>query len=712
MSDPYKYFRVEAREISEQLQSGLLELERRGSQAELTARLLRLAHTLKGAARVVKQLEIAKLAHEFEDLLEPLRNSERELSRPEIDLLLAPVDALARLVDAIGPAAPLKPAPSVANVGDAAPPPAPARPNQLAPDAKAPTGAAPVSHPEEPARAAPSAPLEHVETLMDGVAELGFQLGGLRHALPELRSSHALAEQLSDRLDPRRQGELGPGSLVALRALVGDLEARLGKLEREMSTHLERAARELGQVRDRVDQLRLIAAGTIFGALARTTRDAAVSLGKHAIFEARGADVRLDAEVLSAVQRALVQAVRNAVAHGIELDHERARAGKPREGRVVLEVERRGKQIRFCCRDDGRGVDLAEVQREAERLGRMPQKADPPNPDQLLALLLRGGISTSARVTEVSGRGVGLDLIREALAGVGGNVELTTEPGRGTSLALSVPASLSALEALVVEAGGQPVALPLSAVVQALRVPLRELSRTAESTSIDYEGELLQFIPLARLLRRPSARSTSPEHAWSAVIVRSGATLLALGVDRLLGCESVVARALPDSARVDATVLGATLDADGNPRLLLDPDALVASAAGLPAPAHAEALVRRSILVIDDSLTTRMLEQSILESAGYEVTLATSGEQGLELARERRYDLFLVDVEMPGMDGFTFIEQSRADPRLSLTPAVLVTSRATAADLARGKAVGASGHIAKGEFDQLVFLEQIARLMR
>jgi two-component system, chemotaxis family, sensor kinase CheA len=275
-----------------------------------------------------------------------------------------------------------------------------------------------------------------------------------------------------------------------------------------------------------------------------------------------------------------------------------------------------------------------------------------------------------------------------------------------------VPATLAALEALIVEAGGEPLALPLGAVVQALRVPLRELNRTADSTSLTYEGQLVPFVPLSRLLRSGGSRSRATEQAWSAVIVRRGTDLLALGVDRLLGSENVVARALPDSASVDATVLGVTLDTDGNPRLLLDPDVLVANAAGLPAPTHAEEAPRRSILVIDDSLTTRMLEQSILESAGYEVTLATSGEQGLELARERRYDLFLVDVEMPGMDGFTFIEQTRADARLSATPAVLVTSRASADDLARGKAAGASGHIAKGEFDQLEFLEQIARLMQ
>jgi two-component system chemotaxis sensor kinase CheA len=689
MQDPLKYFRIEAREILEQLQSGLLELERSGASKGSTQRLLRLAHTLKGAARVVRQPEIANLAHRFEDLLVPFRELERALLASEIEALLAVVDAVAQAVAALAPA-PTPDGPSLHEVA-----------------AGAPRAAEPA---EEPLRAL-TAPLEHVGTLTDGVAELGFQLGSVRRAVPELQQTHRLAEQLSERLEPQRLHELNPSSAVALRAIASELEARLGKLEREVSTSLERATRELSQVRDRVDQLRLVAAASIFGTLERTARDAAVSLGKQAVFEAHGGDIRLEAEVLTAVQRALVQAVRNAVAHGIEPSMERSQRGKQAQGHVTVAVERRGRQICFSCRDDGRGVNLAEVRREAERLGRLESSKAAATEEELLELLLRGGISTTPRVTEVSGRGVGLDLIREALAGVGGSVALSTEPGAGTNLTLMVPASMAALEALVVEAGGELQAIPLSAVVQALRLATSELSRTTSATSLLFEGQVVPFVPLAWLLR--NARQASTERSvWSTVIVRGKLGLLALGVDRLLGSESLVARGLPDAVEVDATVAGVTLDADGNPRLLLDPDELLSAATQLPERPSPSPARQRSILVVDDSLTTRMLEQSILESAGYGVELATSGEQGLEKARAGRYDLFLVDVEMPNMDGFTFVEQVRADPELQKTPAVLVTSRVSAEDLARGKAAGANGHIAKGEFDQLDFLERIARLMQ
>lgn len=696
MQDPLRYFRVEAREILEQLQRGLLELERNGAQLARTQHLLRAAHTLKGAARVVKQLEIANLAHRFEDLLLPVREVERSMSPEEMEALLSVVDSIAARIEELAPA-------------PAAPESLPPPPLKL--QSAPPSPASPSSPPEAPPPRATPAPLEHLQLLMDSAAELGLHLAGARRSAAELGPSLRLADELVERLDPRRTSELGVQGALTLRALASALSLGLAKLQRELPTSLERATRELGQVRDRVDQLRLVAASSIFGTLERAARDAAVSMGKNALFEASGGEIRLEAGVLGAVQQALVQAVRNAVAHGIEPPSERSQRGKPVQGSVTLQVQRRGGKILFVCRDDGRGVDVARVRHEAERIGRLAPGSPAPSDAELVNLLLHGGISTTSQVTEVAGRGVGLDLIREALRRVGGTVSLDSVPGAGTRVTLDVPASLTALDALLVEAGGTVHALPLSAVVRAMRLDARELSATANGSSLDMDGEVVPFFPLARLLRssKPGAHHR-PE--WSAVILRDGSQRIALGVDRLLGAESIVARALPEAAEFDPTVAAVSLDVDGNPRLVLDPQGLLATARHAPAPAAPAPPRRRGVLVVDDSLTTRMLEQSILESAGYDVDLATSGEEGLEKARARRYDLLLVDVEMPGMDGFTFVTQIRADAQLASTPVVLVTSRVSPADLARGKAAGADDHIAKGEFDQVDFLERIDRLMR
>jgi two-component system, chemotaxis family, sensor kinase CheA len=674
MADPLRYFRIEARELLTQLQTGVLELEREGADSARAQRLLRVAHTLKGAARVVKELGLANLAHRFEDLLVPFRDSPQSLGAAEVQALLAVVDAIAEGIEGLTR------------------PPAPAPKAALSPTPEA----------------SPTTQREQVEGLMNGVGELGLHLGQLRRLLPELGESRRLAEQLTERASAHHFAGATTSHVGPWRVLSEELVERLQRLEREVTTTVERAARELAQTRDKVEQLRLATAGTIFAALERTTRDAAKSLGKEARFEGRGGDVRLDAEVLSAVQRALVQAVRNAVAHGIEPGPERVQRGKELTGQVTVAVERRGRRVAFCCSDDGSGVNLRQVRLEAERLGRLQRGAG--SDDEVLELLLRGGISTSPQVSEVSGRGVGLDLIREALESVGGHVSLANRPTAGTTLTLSVPASLTAVDALVVEAGGRAHCLPLGAVIRAVRVRSEDVARGPEGASLPVGDEVLPFAPLPRLLEQREA--LTERAAWSVVVLHHEGKRFAVGVDRLLGSESLVARSLPEGAEIEPTVSGVSLDADGQPRLVLDPEGLLAALHHLPAAPVAPKKRSNVILVIDDSLTTRMLEQSILESAGYEVELATSAEEGLEKALARRYDLFLVDVEMPGMDGFSFVERTRADPRLAVTPAVLVTSRVSNEDLARGAAVGAAGHIAKGEFDQVDFLNRIGRLMR
>jgi two-component system chemotaxis sensor kinase CheA len=329
--------------------------------------------------------------------------------------------------------------------------------------------------------------------------------------------------------------------------------------------------------------------------------------------------------------------------------------------------------------------------------------------------MLRGGLTTSGSVTELAGRGIGLDVVREVTERLGGEVSVRTAERSGTTLELRVPVSLASLEALVVEAAGMPVALPLEATRGALRVAAQAVAAAPDGDAIEHGGELLPLLRLAAFLgvRAGAGAPARNGEAFSAVIVAgSGGAQVALAVDRILGTETVMLRPLPPLAPARAQVYGAHIDAEGNPRLVLDPEVLVDPAHRPVADANAGAPMPQPILVVDDSLTTRMLEQNILESAGYRVELATSGEEGLDMARRNHYGLFLVDVEMPGMDGFTFIEQSRADPLLREIPCVLVTSRDSTEDRQRGTAVGASHYVIKSEFDQVAFLDRIARLVR
>ncbi|HTA89382.1 MAG TPA: response regulator [Polyangiaceae bacterium] len=681
--DPYRYFRVEADEILGQLQQGLLELEKGASSAETVASLLRLAHTLKGAARVVKQTRIADLSHALEDIFVPIRNAGSAVEPSAISKSLGYVDAMRAQLLLLS-----------------------------APVTKTETtkvAAAPDRAPDEPFWAA-KPNVEDLDVLMDGIGELNSQLGGIRRARRIFERARGVSDLLVEQFAPRRTGQAGDSGTAKLRALAEELQATLGIAEREIIASVDLAGRELVQVRDAAERLRLVPAELMWGALERTARDAAVSLGKQVKFTAQGGDIRLDAEVLGLIQRALMQAVRNAVAHGVESPTERQAAGKLAEGQVVILVQRRDKDVVFSCRDDGRGLDLEAVRRGAERQGVAPATAATMGAEALIQLLMRGGISTAHAVTGMSGRGIGLDLVRETAEKLGGRVHLESAAGRGTTVAIAVPASMSALSALLVEVAGQVVALPLSAVRGTSRQNAADVAHTPDGDTVLMEGQVVPYVQLARLLgAREAERAASASR--SAVLMSAQAGLLALEVDRLLGVESIVVRALPELASLDSVVSGASLDADGNPRMVLGPEGLVKAARKLVAAPKQASSPHAPILVIDDSLTTRMLEQSILESAGYEVDLATSGEEGLEKARQRKYALFLVDVEMPGIDGFTFIAEIRNDPALKDIPAILVTSRASDQDRQRGVAVGAQAHIEKREFDQADLLQRIRKLV-
>jgi two-component system, chemotaxis family, sensor kinase CheA len=679
--DPYKYFRPEARDLVDQFAKGILDLEKGGSSAAAVQRLLRLAHTLKGAARVVKQSEIADRAHAIEDALSPFRDTPASVAREKIDSILEHLDEISNRIVTLVPTEHTKsPNPSKSVFEES--------PRTVRTD------------------------VADMDAVLDGVTETHAALNGLRGAAGGVEQARHLADLLLSQLaasgtpDYRRPSGDNPSQRLAI---AEELRRKLGSVERNLGSIIDQMDRELRQLREAAERLRLVSAGSLFTALERTARDTARALSKQVIFEGKGGDLRLDAHVLETVQGALIQIVRNAVAHGIELESERTTGGKPAIGHVSVNVFRRGRQIVFACSDDGRGVDLDAVRRVAVQRGLLDPTAKQLAALDLVGVLLRGGISTSTTVTDVSGRGVGLDVVREATERLGGEVVVRTDRGAGTTFELVIPPSLASMEALIVEAGGAgcAIAIPLDAVRRTLRVAANEIVRAAPGASILYEREAVAFMTLSAAL---GAARRSADGSWSAMVVQGMGGLAAIGVDRLLGTARIIVRPLPQHMTASPIVAGASLDAEGNPQLVLDPDGLIAVAHRGDAIELESTPARRPVLVVDDSLTTRMLEQSILESAGYEVELAMSGDEALDLVGRTRYALILVDVEMPGMDGFTFIERIRSDPALRDIPAILVTSRAAPEDRQRGRDVGAQGYIVKSEFDQAELLTMIRPL--
>jgi len=678
-ADPYKYFRVEARELLDGLAEGVLEIEKGRAEHQRITGMLRLAHTLKGAARVVKQPAMAELAHGMEELLSPYREDDHEVPKERAIEMF-------QMLDQIG-------------IGLAA---------LESPAAK--SGSHPARPPQEDPIETVRIDVEEVEVLLGRLSQVGAEFSSIENQAKEVRLAKrkaGLMLQQLPALNEEQNGSLGG----PIRALAGQLLESLQLVDRRLEAGLGRMASEFNQARELANRMRLLLSATIFPPLTRLARDAAVTLGKQVQFEPAGGDIRLDAHVLTIVRDALMQLVRNAVAHGIESQERRAACGKPLCGRVELRIERRGNHVSFLCRDDGAGIDLGAIRRVAIEKGAISaDKAESLGIKEAINLLLQGGLSTSRHADEISGRGVGLDIVRAAVTRLKGEISVETAPGNGTTVEISVPVSLTSILALTVDSAGLVASLPLACVRQTIRFEAGEIARCGAQESVAYEGRAIPFLRLSSALGaedRPGAH----DERGSLMIVASGTNLAAIGVDRFIGTGIMLVRSLPALAPAAKVVNGATLDNDGNPQLFLDPAGLVEAASQDHGRIQRRDAPVAPVLVIDDSLTTRMVEQGILESAGYRVELATTGEEGMEMALTGLHSLFLVDVEMPGMDGFEFVSQTRAHPVLRDVPAILVTSRASAEDRRRGEEAGARAYIVKSEFDQNYFLKTIQQLV-
>ncbi len=713
--DRYKYFRIEAREILEGLTQGVLQLEKGTSQKDVVGRLFRYAHTLKGAARVVKQPEMADAAHGIEDVLSPYRESGAPVPRASIDDLLRIIDGMTHSIAALGSGeAPMVNAVAAPTLAAAPPPPVESTVAVRA-FAERTAVAPPVSPVPEPVHderlETVRVEIHEMDVLLDDIFQASAQIHGLAGSEAALAQAQQVLSALIDQLHGRRSNRTAVASLERARAIAEELGVTIEGIAQRLVQSRDHAESAIRLVHERAHRLRLVPASTIFAGLERATRDAALACGVSVEFVASGGENGLDGHVLLAVRDALSHVVRNAVAHGMEPEAERIRKGKPAVGRVHLHVAQRGHQVAFVCRDDGRGIDADAVRRTAVARGILSAAdAEALTVQAALDLVFLPGVSTSKEVTELSGRGVGLDVVRDTARRFKGDAEVHSEAGHMTSIEIRVPVSLSSLTALLVEIAGVQHALPLDAAVGALRVPSQEILRTGGTESILFGDRVIPFSSMARLLG--SAPTGDARRAWSAVVLRAGGRLAAIGVDRLLGTTELVIKPLPALAGAARLVMGASLDADGNPQLMLDVAALVdttCAAQGLPPePVRARP---PPILVIDDSLTTRMLEQSILESAGYEVDVAISAEEALEKAYLRPYGLFVCDVEMPGMDGYGFVTTTRADAKLRQVPVIMVTSLNTPENRQRGLDAGASEYIVKGEFDQERLLLRIRTLI-
>ena len=683
----------------------LLELERNGADQELLSSVFREAHTLKGAAAVVGLADVLRVAHAMEEILEGLRRGDASATPELVDALLGAVDGMREMVPAVlagddrgdhadrlvaalrthRPA----PVPPVDNRRTATPDSATLPPGGAEPGA----GSVPAAPgPPPPAPAAPGPP----------------------PPAPAHRSRRRSIRLPVERLDDmvRLVGEASAAALRVGRLVTDQLGADPAGVP-----ELGDLTRILERLQERTLQARMVPFGTIAEPLRRAGRDLARSLGKAVELEVRGQETELDRGVLEQVADPLLHLVRNAVDHGIEPPEGRLAAGKPPLGTVTVQAMQLGSEVVVTVTDDGRGIDLERVR---QRAGEAGDRLDGVGDDEALYAIFRSGLSTAATVSEVSGRGVGLDVVRTSLAAVRGRVEVHSEPGSGCEFRLSVPITLAVLPCLLVETAGRRFAIPMHSVVSAEAAGWSE-DHVEGQVVIRVRDQVLPVSDLAATLDSSGGRAEAPAGDRPAVVVASMTRRHAFRVDTLLGQRNVVVKDLGRLLPRLGLLAGAALEPDGSILLVLDVSGLVdrarwirsaggparaAAPAELPAPAEPA-----SILVVDDTAVVRELERSILEQAGYRVRTAGDGHQALAALADAPADLVVTDVDMPNCDGLQLTRSIRAEPSLAGLPVLVVTSKSTDADRRRALEAGADAYLRKGDLDQRALLEVVGRLL-
>jgi two-component system, chemotaxis family, sensor kinase CheA len=758
----------------------------------LVAEILRAAHSLKGAARVVDVPDVETIFHAMEDVLTEIRDEAKPMTRPLFDVFFTFLDAandamsaklreerlprrvveklIEQLKEAAEAPAEAPPEAPAARRPDVARPPAVTAP----PRAEPPTGTEPVPPPPRPAESTPEEPppdrppaqcrrgpprgpgsedtirmsTAKLDALMAGLGQLLVSRMRIEQRLTELR---AVQTQLSrwekkwrkvrrnrNRLqrlgllerDSARLHTEGTSALVA-----HDVSPLLNFLNKN-EEHLDSAGADLtalvrnfdadyaymalltDDLQEVVRRVRMLPVATLFDRFPRMVRDVARKQDKDVMLEVEGAQTEVDRQVLELIADPLTHMLRNSVAHGIETAARREDAGKPRRGRVCLRALQRGNNIVLEVEDDGAGLNTAAIRRVAVQRGvASQQEVDRFSDRDAVDLIFRSGLSTQTKSDDISGRGVGLDVVRENLEKLNGQIGVESTPGEGTRFTMTLPLTMATSHVLLVEVAGQTVAVPTTTVLRILRQDPAAVGNLEGKQVIRLDDRPIPLVSMAQLLKLENEALAVVEGQKMPVVVLAVAEKqVAFHVDRFLGTQVLVIKQMGRQLRRVRNVAGGSILGDGSVVVVLNvADLMKSSEAGatvsVQRPVKVQEASRSRVLVVDDSITTRTLEKNILLNSGYDVLVAADGAEAWGIIQTEHLDAVVSDVDMPNMDGFTLCETIRADDRFAELPIVLVTSKEKREDRLHGLEAGADAYMTKSTFDQGELLDTLERLI-
>lgn len=735
-------FSLEAEAQVQVLSTGLLALERDPTQAEYLESCMRAAHSLKGAARIVGVDAGVSVAHVMEDCLVSAQERRLVLDAKHIDALLQGTDLLTRIAtpgNNVG-------APDidayVALMGrlldpNAAPLAAPA-PTSVEVPVEPVSAELPVLEPFAAPEPAPKnkrvteggervlrVTAERLNSLLDlsskslvetqrlkpwlaTMQRLKRQQGTGLRAIEELNvhlKDHALSLQAQEALGDARR-------------LLAETQQLLAQKTAELDEFAWQASQRAQVLYDTALACRMRPFADVLSGQVRMVRDLGRSLGKQVRLEIEGEKTQVDRDVLEKLEAPLTHLLRNAVDHGIETPEQRILAGKPAEGLIRLRASHQAGLLVLELADDGAGVDLERVRRSIVERGLSPESTAPSlSEEELLTFLFLPGFSLRDKVTEVSGRGVGLDAVQHMVRQLRGAVVLEQTAGEGSRFHLEVPLTLSVVRSLVVEVGNEAYAFPLAHIERMCDLAPEDIVQVEGRQHFWHEGRHIGLVAASQLLNRPSTQNGS--QTLKVVVIRERETIYGVAVERFIGERTLVVLPLDERlGKVQDISAGALLD-DGSVVLIVDVEDLLRSVDKLLDTGRLERIARQNqaqaprkrILVVDDSLTVRELQRKLLRGRGYDVAVAVDGMDGWNALRSEDFDLLITDIDMPRMDGIELVSLLRRDNRLQSLPVMVVSYKDREEDRRRGLDAGADYYLAKASFHDDALLDAVVELI-
>lgn len=705
------------------LADGLVRLEANPDDLDLVNDLFRHAHSLKGSGATFGMPVVTAIAHGLEEVLDGLRSGRSRVTPDVVSAMLTAVDAFnlalqapdavhADSPDIAGPIERLKRALSGGGLRQTRQPvPAPAPP---AVDGDRRQGSVRVS-------------LDKLDRAINRVGELAVNSAASADRRREL---DALAAQLTrrrrtwDRAFNRAaagQGGASPDGradaelVSSLHAILVDVEERLASTVEHLGALDVRTESLLDGLHADVMGIRMVPLHSVFSAVPRSVRDLARAQRKQVELTVTGEETEIDKRILEMLVDPLTHLVRNAVDHGIEDSDARRQQGKPPAGRISLSARQSGSHVVIEIADDGAGIDATALRAAAVRAGVVTTDAAEQLDDHAaLRLIFRPAVSLAERVTEVSGRGVGLDVVMRHIESLQGTIDVRSTPRHGTTFTLRLPLTLAISDVLFVRVGEQPVCFPMVGVISFMRVERDRLTEVDGRLLLAWDGRLIRSVWLADALARAGARPDVPaaEPTLSAIVLSTAEGPVALVVDEVLDHRRVVIKPIGALLGDPPGVAGATVTATGDVVIVLDAPGLLR--AFEEAPARLRTAGARSaprVLVVDDSPTVQEMLRGILTAAGYEVDLAANGEDAIRHLRRRRPAGIIADVQMPGMDGFELTRRVKAEPDWRRVPVIILSALDSDADRRRGLDAGADAYAVKAGLDRDNFLRQVDMLI-